>query len=232
VYREEMSYNRFRADNEVDGMHSDKRSTRKAKSSFLGNSTRPSNASKPPGSEESGNYHSSKCVESNIRQEVSNLPLHYCKAIKDLGWEIPESQTEINGMGQDMGLAEGVHMGMSENVGGIGAVGVGLDKDVHELTSMEYVLTGAAKLRARVENIDASTPKLYLQTWKRMARKVNNDNVKTQPKSKAKRGMKESVINVEDGVEQTEKRMKTVEVAQMQSMEILVAAIEQPCKEP
>jgi hypothetical protein len=98
---------------------------------------------------------------------------------------IPESQTEINGMGQDMGLAEGVHMGMTEDMGGIGALGVGLDKDVHELISMEYVFTGAAKLRARAENIDASTPKPDLKMWKWRG-KLTMKILKTSPKERQK----------------------------------------------
>jgi hypothetical protein len=227
--RGETSQNQFREEGDGDGAQSAGRSTGKESFGHPGNPNRQPTPGGTAVSVESGTFSNGENVENQIREDIFPSAMTAGASSRDMGRKLAVNQPALIDMGpnkEHMGVGNLGLLGDDETVG---TECLGLNKEVHERTSMDYNITGGVNPLAEA---DFMVPKTSIKTWKRLARGNENMRANVQSKRKAKRGRPIFVGNANDGGEQNGKRLKKDEVTSAYSGENMAEAVEQPRQEP
>jgi hypothetical protein len=247
--REEWNSNQNREEEEEDG-RSPGRSTRRGKSASHGNGeddgaqssegvsqtgkpdshgnpTQQVTEGKPAGSEVYGTHQLREASEDLLREEISPLML----GNRDRRDDVERSFKAID-MDRVNGLNEMVGRGSFNIEDNCGAQASGLALEENEATSMDYRFGGIPVQGDGVAHLVALIPKLGVKTWKRRARKQNENDPEMNERSMNSEGKRRVAEQEDRGTERVLKRMKKDAQTQPSSGEILAEAAEQPRQEP
>ncbi|XP_059429320.1 uncharacterized protein LOC132163147 [Corylus avellana] len=232
-YREQSTRNSPSESDETDsGRHSGERSPNMATSGFHGNPSKEINSKAPAGSGGGGIRNTEKEAGNGTRKDSATAEVHEISAINTMERPAANSPLKTTGPGSCLGHVGHGHLGSTIAGSRVGEAGGGGNMEDQEVTSMEFLLSGAAEHNGGDGENDSNNFRPTLKTWKRMARNTNNARALTQPSSKTKRDRSDPTDEQNSVPERVEKRSKKETVSQNKKLDSLAAAVPQPRQEP